>query len=270
MDMLQRVQFELESFYLNNPHIPESHGFCHAMAVFQHAARAVKVCSPPISCTSAIQVQIAALLHDVDDEKYFPNNRFLHTKTLLQKAQVPPEYWDRILFMIQQVSCSKNGNRIPDSIREDYYYLIPRWADRIEAVGLQGVWRCFQYTREQQRTLWSSHTPRPQTPEEVWALATRERFQAYQDRGGTSEDMISHYYDKLLHIARPPADLIRNSYLENQFRDASQILVDICLLFGKEGKIDESSLLERMPRSREWRAHDGGYGPGMRQERPTV
>jgi uncharacterized protein len=224
--ILQRVQIELKSFYHNNPQIPESHGFGHAMAVFQHAARAVEACSPPLSSETAIQVQIAALLDDVDDEKYFPNNQFLHTKTILQKAQVPSEYWECILFMSRLVSCSKNGNRIPESIIQsgNYHLLIPRWADRLEAVGLQGVWRCFQYTQEQQRPLWSKHTPRPQTADEVWALATPGRFQAYQDRGGTSEDMISHYYDKLLvrifmQMPKLTQNLYSHSMLDSILRD---------------------------------------------------
>lgn len=206
-DTVERVNVELQQFYRNNnQHIQESHGFTHALAVYQHAQCAVEACSSPLSSSSssAMEIAIAALLHDVDDEKYFPpetsDNRLPNATAILENAFVPNIHWDGIYFMIHQVSCSKNGNRIPDSIETsgDYHLLIPRWADRVEAVGSKGALRCYQYTRAQQRPLWSHHSPRPQTEQELWALVTPDRFQAYIDRGGTSDDMISHYYDKLL------------------------------------------------------------------------
>lgn len=201
---VERVKGELQGFYRNNPQIKESHGFSHAIAVYQHAECAVKACSPPLSSHLIAEIAIAALLHDVDDEKYFPPKsiscRLPNATAIMENVRVPRMHWDTICFMIDQVSCSNNGNRIPDRIEKSghYHLLIPRWADRVEAVGAKGALRCFQYTREQQRPLWGPRSPRPQTEEEIWTLATPDRFQTYQDRSGTSDDMISHYYDKLL------------------------------------------------------------------------
>lgn len=43
--------------------------------------------------------------------------------------------------MIELVSFSKNGNNI---YKEDpIYFYIPRYADRIDAVGLIGLYRCY-------------------------------------------------------------------------------------------------------------------------------
>ena len=208
----ERVFDLVQIFYDNNPQIQASHGLkSHVLVVHYHAVQAVRACHPPLSAETAMEIEVAALLHDVDDEKYFPKKntsssstaRYPNAESILRQAGLSPTsttHGKSILFMIQLVSCSQNGNRVPPSIIEsgDYHYLIPRWADRIEAVGTKGVLRCYQYNREHGHALWSRHSPRPQSETEMWQYATPERFQAYQDRSGTSEDMISHYYDKLL------------------------------------------------------------------------
>ena len=51
--------------------------------------------------------------------------------------------------------------------------------------------------------------------------------------------MISHYYDKLLHIARPPPSIVCNPYLEKMAEQSSSELVEVCLRFGKTGVVDE-------------------------------
>jgi uncharacterized protein len=91
--------------------------------------------------------------------------------------------------------------------------------------------------------LWSDMSPRAKTVEEVWNYATPDCFIKYQKTGGQSKDMISHYYDKLLHVARPPADIVRNTYLERMANDSCIDLIDVCIRFGCTGKVDEEHLL---------------------------
>jgi uncharacterized protein len=149
-----------------------------------------------------------------------------------------------VVHMISLVSCSKNGNDVPDSIKKsgEFSLLIPRWADRLEAVGAVGLVRCFQYNQEHGSPMSSPTSPRALTEEEVWKYATPARFHAYTNpdspTGGSSADMISHYYDKLLHVACPPADIVRNTYLEEQARESSKELVEMCLRFGRTGQVD--------------------------------
>jgi uncharacterized protein len=103
-------------------------------------------------------------------------------------------------------------------------------------VGKIGVVRCYQYNSEHNHPLCSENSPCPKREEEVWQLATPERFEEYD---GSSSDMISHYYDKLLHVARPPPQIVRNSYLEKQAQASSKELVEVCLRYGRSGKVDE-------------------------------
>lgn len=217
------------------------------VGVYRRANNAIACHEPPLSTTQALQVQVASLLHDVDDSKYFPDNcNYENACAILQEASVPAELHDDILEMIQLVSCSANGNYVPQSIldTENYYKLIPRWSDRLEAAGAVGVVRCYHYNQENGRPLSSPLSPRARTAKQVWDYATPERFQKYQDSGGASIDMISHYYDKLLHVACPPPELVRNSYLENMAKESSAELVEVCIRFGKSGIVDEEYIQE--------------------------
>ena len=239
----ERVLNRTKRFYKNRPEIKPSHGWNdHVSIVYNHAAKAIACHQPPLSATQALQVKVASLLHDVDDQKYFPENSdYENARAIMKDSDVPTEIQDGILEMIRLVSCSANGNHVPQTIIDsgDYYKLITRWSDRLEAVGAMGVVRCYQYSQENGRPLSSPQSPRAQTAADVWEYATQDRFDAYQARGGSSADMISHYYDKLLHVACPPRELVRNTYLERMAEESATELVEVCIRFGKTGIVDE-------------------------------
>lgn len=234
-------------FYMKHAgFIKESHGLRHVLAVHRHAVNAVECHETVLSYQTKVEIQVAALLHDVDDKKYFPgrsiDEKYMNAVEILELIQMPPESITSILDMISYVSCSENGNTIPDKVLDSgsYHLLIPRWCDRLEAVGSIGVIRCYQYNREQGAPLWSPNSPRATTVDEVWEYATEQRYEAYQSNGGSSSDMISHYYDKLLHIARPPPpSIVCNQYLERMANESSKELINVCLHFGKTGNVDE-------------------------------
>ena len=205
-----------------------------------------------------MEIKLAALLHDVDDKKYFPGTHpgtYPNASAILEsigvgrKAGNIDSSHERIIKMISWVSCSENGNSVPEEVDTSggYYLLIPRWADRLEAVGCKGVVRCYQFNQERGRPLWSEESPRPTNEEELWdTYAFPSKLQDYMDRGGTSRDMISHYYDKLLHIAKPPKEIVQNPYLERAAESSSKDLVEVCLRFGKLGRVDEDHIINLM------------------------
>ena len=241
--IVQRTIKETKRFYQVHTEIKKSHGVEHVLAVYQHSLNAIASHEPPLTNKqTSREIKIAALLHDVDDRKYFPMHKeYENARQIMDQAQVPRNHHDGIIQMIQLVSCSSNGNHVPDHIQEKslYHLLIPRWSDRLEAVGAMGVVRSYQYNKEHNHNLSSSHSPRAQSIEEVWDYATPERFETYQNSGGVSVDMISHYYDKLLHVARPPRESVRNAYLEVCGEEGSKELVEVCLRFGRTGSVDE-------------------------------
>lgn len=111
-----RVLNHLKQFFEDNSHIDPTHGLAHAKAVYEHANRAC--CNADITAVETMEVLIAALLHDVDDRKYFPSQQHTYENAwrILAAAGVPEASWDNILFMIDAVSCSKNGNHVPDRV----------------------------------------------------------------------------------------------------------------------------------------------------------
>jgi uncharacterized protein len=269
--LTQRALERTRIFYQkDHPEIKASHGWEHVKRVYDHTNCALKSLTKPLPPVDAMEVSVAAVLHDVDDKKYFPktrNGQYPHAAAILESIGLTdngndnatieddssPEShssYRRILKLISWVSCSENGNSVPDGVAStgNYYWLIPRWADRLEAVGSRGVLRCYQYTLEQGSLLFSTESPRPQTEEELWiTYADPGRFQAYQERGGSSTDMISHYYDKLLHIAFPPKQIVRNPYLEAMAEESSTELVEVCMRYGRTGVVDEEYILSLMP-----------------------
>ena len=234
----------VKHFYdVEHPEIKESHGRKHVMAVYNHALQALHYeTRSSLTVKDKREIVIATLLHDVDDNKYFPDHMDQslnqNATSILSRVGVTFQAAERILMMINWVSCSKNGNTIPSEVQESdkYHMLIPRWCDRLEAVGKIGVYRCYQYTIESGGKLSSDESPRPKTEEEIWEkYATTERFENYQSRGGKSTDMISHYYDKLLHIAKPPpTEICNNRYIQTKAQEGLSPLIEVCLRYGQQ------------------------------------
>ncbi len=63
-------------------------------------------------------VRLAALLHDADDRKYFKvdNGQFPHAACIATDAGASDAVVAEMLKMIMLVSCSKNGNNVPNDI----------------------------------------------------------------------------------------------------------------------------------------------------------
>ena len=300
--IMSKAVSKVKEFYNLHSEIKTSHGWTHIEAVLDHTTKALAslefdtgtggtggtggTCVPS---KTVVEIKLAALLHDIDDKKYFPNTisgEYPNASAILEAVGVPQrkryhhdgeddggdcdggdgreqqqqqpknannankhyEYdHDIILKMISWVSCSENGNTVPEEVKQNhsYHLLIPRWADRLEAVGKRGVIRCYQYNQEKGAPLYTQqHSPCPQNEHELWTQYVKpHQLQDYMDRGGTSTDMISHYYDKLLHISKPPKDIVQNKYLEKQADMSSKELVEVCLRFGRTGEVDEDYIL---------------------------
>ena len=260
ISLIPKAVEKVQDFYAQHIEIKASHGWNHIEAVFDHTNKALLALDFVLPSKTQMEIKLAALLHDMDDKKYFPDtrrNEFPNASAVLKVLGIESfgqekGSYERIMKMISWVGCSENGNSVPKEVEnsEAYHLLIPRWADRLEAVGSRGVIRCYQYNQEKGHPLASEASPRPQNEQEIWTKYAKScKLQAYMDRGGTSTDMISHYYDKLLHIARPPKEIVRNLYLERQAESGSTDLVEICLRYGKTGKVDEEYIITLMRRA---------------------
>ena len=232
--MLKSIQIQYHNLCVAN-NVDVSHGLVHANAVLQHVKEAMRCSDTFIPPKRAFAVELAALLHDADDRKYFDTENCANARMIMENAHVPSDIVDSAVHMIDYVSGSKNGNSIPDDCIETPELLYPRWADRLEAIGTGGVVRCWQYNVKKNKAVSSETTPKPKTHDEALELVTNERFEAYQQTG-ESKSMIDHYYDKLLHVVHVKPEMVRNAYLEHQLKNNVAPLLDVCVIYANRGE----------------------------------
>ena len=226
--------------------MPESHGLNHCLTVLGHMETAIASGLANSSGSSLITPQkdltlkLAALLHEADDHKYFPDNKEFQNARMICDQSIPSEFENKtdviseVILMISLVSASVNGNSVPEAAKCDPTLLWPRYCDRLESIGVIGAVRCYQYTHESGEALMIETTPRPKTEEEVWSEVKEARWNGYQS-GINSASMMDHYYDKLLHIAKFDMDFICNEYLVSEAKKRVQPLVDVCVESGLSG-----------------------------------
>ena len=131
-----------------------------------------------------LEVELAALLHDMDDHKIdgadgenLPNAR----KTLLQ-LNVDAELVEKVIGIIKQVSFKgANVDTTPSSLEA----CVVQDADRLDAIGAIGVARAFAYGGSKNREIYN--------PEEKPTL--HGSFEDYKSSKGST---LNHFYEKLL------------------------------------------------------------------------
>jgi uncharacterized protein len=233
-DILQTALVKARQI-LADPQIEQSHGFDHALQVLAHSEKMLECESPVLHPEDALSIKLAALLHDVDDRKLFPNNKnYENANYVLQYIlNGQDRIHKKVIEMINFVSTSTNGNIIDE--KSAHWMLYPRFADRLEAIGPVGVERCLAYTRHLNGPLFFATTPRATTIEELWKIATPERFSNYL-MTKSSLSFIDHFYDKLLHIGTLEAlGNPTNHYLIEEATKRHLHMVDYIINFGRTG-----------------------------------
>ena len=231
--MLRKVKQEYQKLCIIN-NVDDSHGIEHVCAVHQHVINAILYSNIKFDPSTIMALQLAALLHDADDHKYFSTTDYDNARMIMKEANVDEKTNVKAIKMIDLVSCSKNGNTIPEECIESPELLWPRWADRLEAIGAHGVVRCWEYNTSKGLPLASEFTPKPISHEEALSYASKERFEVYVENKN-SASMIDHYYDKLIYIAKPESNETQNMYFDYQFENQLTPFLDVCVLYTKEG-----------------------------------
>lgn len=127
-------------------------------------------------------IEMAALLHDLDDWKLTTENDSSKTEEWLKGSGVPEQNSNQILEIISQVSFKGAGvenkaTSIEAKIVQD--------ADRLDAIGAIGIARAFAYGGSKGRAL---HIPGV-------AHELHSDFDSYKKSTGPT---INHFYEKLL------------------------------------------------------------------------
>jgi len=228
-----------------------SHGISHAIMVMANAKKCINIENNSININNKVfnlskqqikNILLAALLHDADDSKFFPNNLKYENLKLVLEGENENDI-NEIITMVSLVSSSKNGDRIPDYVIGKEWMLIPRYADRLEAIGMVGITRCFKYGKTINNPLFVSTTPKCLTISDIWNYATEERYNNYS---GKSNSMMDHYFDKLIRLTIFP---IRNKYLDYEAQKRRQPLLDFVIYFGNSTDFTEKSVEDFIKKS---------------------
>jgi len=109
--------------------------------------------SNSLTAEKSLTLKLAALLHDADDRKYF-DDKSKNASNIIQQclAQIDANQGvleghevivEEALRMIEYVSASKNGNKVPKEALGAPEMLWVRFCDRLEAIGAIGAVRCY-------------------------------------------------------------------------------------------------------------------------------
>lgn len=130
-------------------------------------------------------VQLASLLHDVDDYKLFDGiiGSCSNAEAFLKDNKIAEEKIRFILDIIASISFKGTDTKIPTSKEGK----IVQDADRLDAIGAIGIARVFAYGGSKNRSI---HIPNEKARSNM-------NFEEYSNNQGTS---INHFYEKLLKL----------------------------------------------------------------------
>ena len=131
-------------------------------------------------------VEMAALLHDIDDWKFSNTNDIKTTVTenFLKSINIDDDSFEKIIKIIQTISF-KGG--VVDSTQHTTEGKVVQDADRLDAIGAIGIARTFAYGGSKNRVIYDP-TIKPID------------FKSLDDVKNAKNHTINHFYEKLLKL----------------------------------------------------------------------
>ncbi|WP_340113370.1 HD domain-containing protein [Maribellus mangrovi] len=127
-------------------------------------------------------IELAALLHDLDDWKLNGGSEESLTSVWLMKMDLPDEETQKVLQIIHEVSYKGAGVATPASSIEAK---IVQDADRLDAIGAIGIARTFAYGGNKNRLIYDP-------------AVQPEMHTSFDEYKKTTAPTINHFYEKLL------------------------------------------------------------------------
>ena len=179
--MNQREIIQKTADYIKQKFSDDSsgHDWWHIYRVWQTALR---ICE--IEQADAFIVQLAALLHDLDDWKFnaSEDETPLRAQGWLDSLSLDPSTTDAVCRIIKHISYKgANDENKMDSLEG----FIVQDADRLDAIGAIGIARAFAYGGYKNRPLYDP-------------ASSPQLHQTFEQYKNSNSDTINHFHEKLL------------------------------------------------------------------------
>ena len=155
------------------------HDYYHTMRVYRLAMQIAKH-----ENADMLIVQLAALLHDVDDAKLSPKTYATKKKAVdfMKNNGVDDSIIDAVCKIIEEISFAGTDSVVPSTIEGKCV----QDADRLDAMGAIGIARTFAYGGSKGRRIYDP---------EIKPLIDMSKEEYQQNQNSTS---VNHFYEKLL------------------------------------------------------------------------
>lgn len=156
------------------------HDYYHTMRVYQMATQIAES-----ENANLFIVQLASLLHDVDDIKISPKtyNTKSNALSFMKKHKIDEEIILIICKIIEEVSYAGNGSVIPSCLEGKCV----QDGDRLDAIGAIGIARAFSYGGNHNRIIYN-----PDISPNI--NMSKEEYLHY------TSTTINHFYEKLFRL----------------------------------------------------------------------
>jgi uncharacterized protein len=155
------------------------HDWWHIYRVWKNA---VTICKHETA--DLFVVELAALLHDLDDWKFNESEDETphRAKAWMQKCGVDPRVNQQVCEIIMNVSYK--GAQVENKMKSLEGFIVQD-ADRLDAIGAIGIGRAFAYGGYKNRPMYD-----PETSNQMHA--------SFEDYKNSKSATINHFYEKLL------------------------------------------------------------------------
>ena len=174
MDIVEKALSFAEAFFRGES---SGHDYFHTLRVFQLATRIAEAEGADVQT-----VQLAALLHDVDDRKLSPEtceNR-ANARKFLTEQQVDAGTIDNICQIIGEISYAGKDSVTPATLEGK----CAQDADRLDAIGAIGIGRAFAFGGNHNRLMYHP---------DIAPNLNMGKEEYYRSESTT----INHFYEKL-------------------------------------------------------------------------
>ena len=174
MDIIEKALAFVEKFFSEDF---SGHDYFHTLRVFKMATRIAREENANLET-----VQLAALLHDVDDRKLSPETTAVkaNARCFLAENGMKEEAIDAICQIIGEIAYAGKDSVIPATLEGKCV----QDADRLDAIGAMGIGRAFAYGGSHNRYMHHPDiSPKPDMGKEEY----------YNHQATT----INHFYEKL-------------------------------------------------------------------------